>query len=339
MPDEKLEVTETKPAEKPFKLRFINRFQKKLVEFAELPTAVTKIEFLSKYEQFGNDFKTVYPDYYKYLVVSIEREKLLHWVAERTTEMKNIMFGAVQVDRAFQSKYKRMYRLNRRLAKRLRYRLRPNYFDNYLINDWINTYNACGEPVLNDLIARQIDLIIIRQVKRLKLYQFSTPMDDLLQEIRVACLTALKKFDVSKGKPGREAFNYFSHICKKAGFMITLRHSDRKKQETPDSDMVTDTLGTMAYDRDDPFADMSANDRLGSFYEYFHAMFERKERMQLLLQILVYYVLNVSFFTFKKNDFVKFACSYGFTPAFVNKFLNIMKSNRDKFEKDIDLGF
>lgn len=328
----------TAPTEKSLKVRLATRYQKKLIEFAELPTCTAKVEFLKKHEQFGTDFRTIYTEYVRYLEISVEREKLQREITEMTNDAKDIIAEAVTVDKAFHAHYKRLFHISRKLNRRLKYRLRPNYFDNYLCNDWIKSFNEDKNGVFSNLIAQQIDLIIIRQVKRLKLYQFSTPMDDLLQEIRVACLTAVNKFDPSKGKPGRESFNYFSHICKKAGFMITLRHTQRRKQETPDSDIVSETLGTLVKHRDEPLFDVSMNDRLSAFYDYFHKLFDKKERMQLLLQIMLYYILNVSYFTFKKNEFVKYACSYGFTPAFVNKFLNIMKSSREKFDKDMDFG-
>ena len=335
-----------------------------MLAFAESTTVKKKLEYLDHNIDFKIAFISVYPIYYKHLVISRQREKLIKIIESHHKEfdvtskciaetikglskedaslyVKDFKFQYKEEEftkREFDKYVKRLTKLMKRMQRKYKYRLRASYFDNYLVNDWIYFYNKFNNHVFLDLITRQVDEIIIRQVKRLKLYQFGTALDDLLQEIRVACLTALNKFDPSKGKSGREAFNYFSLICIKAGRMITLRQSDRFKQEMADSEIVADALADIVesryYDDDAQHLLTEGNDMLADFYNFFYELFDRKERMQLLLQIMIRFILVNNNYSFKKNEFVRFAKSHGFTSAFINKFLTIIKANKEKFEKE-----
>lgn len=326
------------------KTKFTKKYQVKLKKFSELLTPEAKRDFLIKYEEFTKEFRKFYPRYFQYIKVTLQREILLNKMKLEFELIKEELHKATGTKefKAIQKRYKKIFRIVRKLNKRLRYRLRESYFDNHMVNDWIICYNATSQQefVYADLISNQVDEIIIRQINRYRFNKFSTEKDDLVQELRLACHQALQKFDLSKGKLGREAFNYFSLICVKAGRMTTTRQSNRNRHEMADSDLVADALGdensgTMM--NEEILLATENNDTLGSFYHYFHGLFDRRERMQLLLQILIYYLLKISFFSFKKNEFVKYAKSYGFTPAYINKFLSIIRSNKRDFTYDLTM--
>lgn len=344
------------------KNRKIRKYKKQFYAFAEEANPKLKLEYLNKNLYFKIEFIKIYPDYYKYLCISLQRQKWIERLTEQFEEternyettkyifdqFKDAKDKGADNEKEFQewkaklkdreALYKKEKKTLKMLNRKYKYRLRDdNYFDNYLVNDWIKAYNEFADnEIYLELVSKQVDEIIMRQIKRYRFYQFGVPMDDLFQDIRVACLGALKKFDVSKGKTGREAFNYFSHICIKAGRMITTRQTDKSKQETYDSDLVDEALlgDNAANDKVYVPGDNPESDLLKQFYDYYYNMFDGKERMQLLLQIMVGFILDVKRFSFKKNDFVKYAKSFGFTSAYINEFLNRIKANKDKFKSE-----
>ena len=332
---------------------FLKKFHKKILEFAEKETISGKLTFIDTNEDvvFKDTFKKVYHEYYKYLVITHDKEKLINAV-NSCFEKIDIYKGVMQTDddfifygdivltyKEYDKLHKRVSKINKKLFKKYQYRIRESYYDNYMVNSFIKLYNITKHPTIIALLSVQVDAIIIRQINRLKFHRFSTPMDDLIQDLRAACLSAIEKFDPSKGKPGRESFNYFSHICKKAGYMTTVKQSDRLKWETSESDIFTEEGSFYeAIESDKNYTDYYENillnenrDAISNFYNYFYNLFKGKERFQLLLQILIHYVLFAKNLNFKKNLFVKYAKSHGFTGAFVNKFLSIIKTYKKEF--------
>ena len=342
------------------KINFTRKYPRALLQLAESTTARKKLELLDSKLDFMVAFINVYPAYYKYLRISIQREDLMEKVdvllegyeglrqdtislsPDADPKTLSVEYGNQTITMKEMDKIiKRVNKLSRRMHRRYKYRLRNSYFDNYMVNDWIISYNNTGgeEKSFLDLVIKQVDEIIIRQIKRYEFYKFGTPLDDLVQDIRLACLTALVRFDVTKGKSGREAFNYFSLICIKAGRMVTIRQNDRFKLEVADSDVVNDALADIVesryYDDERWAMDHIDNDILASFYKYFYKLFDKRERMQLLLQIMVHFILDANNYSFKKNEFVKFAKSFGFTSQYINKFLTTIRNHKDRFDADI----
>lgn len=334
---------------------FLKKYHKKILEFAQSETINGKLSYVDNNpdEEFKNSFKEVYHEYYKYLFITSNREAWIiriNELYERINSYKPLMqteddyiFYKDEILnlKEFEKLHKRVYKINKKLYKRYQYRIRESYYDNYMVNSFIKLYNITKHPTIIALLSVQVEAIITRQILRLKFHRFSTPMDDLKQELMAACLSALQKFDPSKGKPGRESFNYFSHICKKAGYMTTVKQSDRLKWETSESDIFTEdgsfyeTIESTS-NYNDYYEDLILNenrDAISNFYNHFYELFKGKERFQLLLQILIHYVLITKNLNFKKNLFVKYSRSHGFTSAFVNKFLNVVRSYKKSFDE------
>jgi len=332
---------------------FLKKYHKKILEFAQSETINAKLAFIEENSdpQFRSDFINVYEEYYRYLKITSNKEKLINTMNsffESVDIFKSIMKteddliffqDKILTFKEYEKLHKRVYKINKKLFKKYQYRIRESYYDNYMVNSFIKLYNATKHPTIIALLSVQVDAIIIRQINRLKFHRFNTPMEDLIQDLRAACISAIEKFDPSKGKPGRESFNYFSHICKKAGYMTTVKQSDRLKWETSESDIFTEdgsfyeTIESKTNYKD-YYEDMLLNehrDAISNFYNYYYVLFKGKERFQLLLQILIHYVLITKNLNFKKNLFVKYAKSHGFTGAFVNKFLSVIKTYKKEF--------
>lgn len=350
------------------KLRFITKYRKQFLKLAENTTPRSKLDFIDEDKNFKRNFIRYYPHYNNSLKISLQREALMENIQikiddfelEKASAEESICFltdaqteQRMSLEKFIKSKeieIKRYSKIWRKINRKFKYRLKESYFDNTLVNDWILLRNIIDNKkktsAMMDIISRQILEIVKRQIKGKRFHQFGVPEEDLIQDLMFACMSASEKFDPSKGKKGRESFNYFSHICIKAGQMVTIKNSNRFKQEVADSDMVYDTLTGIENMNDDtvsmvgnrgriPTIQIEKNDdALELFYNYFMELFNKKERMQLLLQILIHYVLNVNRFDFKKNKFVNYAKSHGFTSAYVNKFLNHMRIQKEKFKKD-----
>lgn len=342
------------------KNKFTIKYRNELTEFARLETPQEKCDFVNKHvdENFSSGMKLLYGEYINYLTVSIQRGILTDRIndmllaesdnislireriaiesdvenIEHTTFLKSELLFA-------EKKFKRLNKILKKLKRKIKYRLRASYFDNYMVTDWIVQHKEIGHPVYMSLIFQQVDEIIIRQIKRKNLHKFSVELEDLVQDLRGACLTAIERFDESKGKTGRAAFNYFSIICIKAGRFATNRKSNRQKREIVDSVIVEEVLigsddTNVVRSKDHYYTDEDtvsfSEDLLKSFYNYYYNEFKSKDRLVLLLQLLVRYIL-LKQLTFKKSEFVKFVKSYGFTNAFIHKFLNSLKDTRSKF--------
>jgi len=347
-------IQETKlTSEQEEEFKFLKKHHKKILLFAQSETINAKLSYIDENTdlEFKDSFKNVYSVYYEYLKITSNKEKLINTMNsyfDRIDAFRSIMKSEddlifyndkILTFKEYEKLHKRIYRINKKLFKKYQYRIRESYYDNYMVNSFIKLYNITQHPTIIALLSVQVEAIIVRQINRLKFHRFSTPMDDLKQELMAACISAIQKFDPSKGKPGRESFNYFSHICKKAGYMTTVKQSDRLKWETSESDIFTEdgsfyeTIESKT-NYTDYYEELILNenrDAISNFYNYYYILFKGKERFQLLLQILIHYVLITKNLNFKKNLFVKYAKSHGFTGAFVNKFLSVIKAYKKEY--------
>lgn len=323
------------------KKSFTRRNLRRLHQLAEATTHQKKLSIINGEPNFHDLMHEFYPEYCNTVKYNIDREQWIKKIDAHREEFENELKSedGWEKNKEDIKRLKRIEKAHRKISNKMKYRLKANYFDNYLVMDWIFEYNKYGTECYIDLVMRQVDEVVRRQITRLKLHKFGVEMDDLFQDLRAACYGAIPKFDPAKGKKAREAFNYFSLICIKAGRLTTNKHTKRSAREFCDTDLVVETLG-LDTDQSDNEKEMimmmqeQGADLLTKFYDYFHKLFDKRERMQLLLYILIYFILKVAYFDYNRSKFVKFAKSFGFTSAYVNKFIKIIQSHKDDFGED-----
>ena len=158
-------------------------------------------------------------------------------------------------------------------------------------------------------------------------YKFTNyaEFDDLMQEARIALLTAINKnqFDQTKGS----LFNFVSMVTSRNLINFTKKNTRYLKKNFPvDLDTIFNN-NSLTYVQDFE-KELMLDDLLKILLFYF----EGKEKFEELSYLLIEFYRTHRSTKFIKKHFVAFAKAYNYSPSIINTFLSMIKRSVYTYE-------